>query len=646
MSDFELVNNNSTDIAHPEAFKVASPFRVDLPDGRVVMYLRKHQDHLGITQSVDVNCRECVRQLQVCGGLSDSKGAAFLRGCQETNWVWSQMRDVAVKRCEQPHTELVFVTERIPVIERGTAPCGRFYRHVTVAVPEWNTELVPQLEVCMRGLKSSMEQRLPRMCTPDSHASVKMLMERINEIDEKYHLVFQYVDAIQTFLPNWEIASDVDRERAMIFAMATGHYSAPTLTHTAWKQSNQIMDFVWEGESVDSTIRMINERAANYGVTQAQQALEKHNVKSENTFSISWNSYDDFDLHCVCPCGMEHYWRTARQKCRTCGAMLDFDAQVSGNETNPVENLTLGTVPGKYKVHIHLYTDRGATRTPTDITVVVRRGGNVAHTYDVTWGKGNKMNLEDYYVTSESLIKPEIVPSQAHIKQDAMSQKIWTDAVGDLPKVYIPSAPIIAPYPFGSYEAMMANANPNMNKSTGTKKTLAERERENKLPETVSELKTWMATHPNSVRLTRLNDYAPAYLRTIETPIQVIKSNTCMMVQYEASRPAEPVQKSKSLGTGRLSSIHSSVDVGCPVSSIVEFEGSFIAVIPNARFPNACPGCYSHQLKDEFRSIHHRWSTMNTFASVKTQANPTIGAYLGGSTVTLNINGVNKTLKV
>jgi len=89
--------------------------------------------------------------------------------------------------------------------------------------------------------------------------------------------------------------------------------------------------------------------------------------------SLSWNNFNDLDLHVVAPSG-EHIFFAHRQS--ACRGRLDVDMNAGGpSSREPVENVFWprgGSPPGEYAVFVHHYALQDAQdRTPFEVHVLV-----------------------------------------------------------------------------------------------------------------------------------------------------------------------------------------------------------------------------------------------------------------------------------
>jgi hypothetical protein len=91
-------------------------------------------------------------------------------------------------------------------------------------------------------------------------------------------------------------------------------------------------------------------------------------------FSLFWRNYNDLDLHCVDPAGVEIFFQN-KISSRTGGELdVDQNAHEPYNST-PVENIfwPLGGAPsGLYRIYLVFYAERVGGGTPFTVRTVVR----------------------------------------------------------------------------------------------------------------------------------------------------------------------------------------------------------------------------------------------------------------------------------
>jgi hypothetical protein len=122
----------------------------------------------------------------------------------------------------------------------------------------------------------------------------------------------------------------------------------------------------WIGENQEGLEQhsvLVAEEEIGSGITIAEtptdddmdERLEREGGKSGAVqVTLSWDDYNDLDLHLFCPNGERIYFNN---KISDCGGVLDVDMNVKPVSNNPVENIVWENIPnpGKYKVGVHFY---------------------------------------------------------------------------------------------------------------------------------------------------------------------------------------------------------------------------------------------------------------------------------------------------
>jgi hypothetical protein len=107
--------------------------------------------------------------------------------------------------------------------------------------------------------------------------------------------------------------------------------------------------------------------------------------------SLSWENYNDLDLHCVEPGGFEIYFKNRRS---SLGGELDVDMNVQPESQRPVENIYYDprVAPrGEYAVYVNHYHHHGG-RDPTPYTVHITTGGRTTtYTGSISFGDPKKL---------------------------------------------------------------------------------------------------------------------------------------------------------------------------------------------------------------------------------------------------------------
>ena len=153
-----------------------------------------------------------------------------------------------------------------------------------------------------------------------------------------------------------------------------------------------------EQEEIGSGIQYIDAEAIEND--DIEQRLEREGGKTgEVQISLTWDDYNDLDLHIFCPSGERIYFNN---KTSECGGELDVDMNVRPTSDNAVENVVwIENAPsGKYKVGVHFYKHHekdGTTPTCKFRLRTTIHGENRDYSGSITHGQAMQM------VTSFSL---------------------------------------------------------------------------------------------------------------------------------------------------------------------------------------------------------------------------------------------------
>lgn len=127
---------------------------------------------------------------------------------------------------------------------------------------------------------------------------------------------------------------------------------------------------------VSSPSDATNEPAANSpdAMAMAQRLGDVGAKGGDIQFSLSWDNFNDLDLHCIDPRGVEIWYQNTNSAAT--GGLLDHDANANNYTLSPVENIywPVGGAPaGIYQVYVVFYAQHGGPiPTPFTVRTVVR----------------------------------------------------------------------------------------------------------------------------------------------------------------------------------------------------------------------------------------------------------------------------------
>ena len=150
------------------------------------------------------------------------------------------------------------------------------------------------------------------------------------------------LDDIDDELPEQEM--DDEEQRIMELGVRGG-----------WIEENQ--------QPLDEHSILVAEEEIGSGITVTEtpedddmdERLEREGGQSGAVqITLSWDDYNDLDLHVFCPSEERIYFNN---KTSDCGGVLDVDMNVKPVSNTPVENVVWENLPpiGKYKIGVHFY---------------------------------------------------------------------------------------------------------------------------------------------------------------------------------------------------------------------------------------------------------------------------------------------------
>ena len=150
------------------------------------------------------------------------------------------------------------------------------------------------------------------------------------------------IDDIGDDIPEDEI--DDDEQRIMELGI-----------RSEWIEENQ--------QPLDEHTMLVSEEEVGSGITiteapedddMDERLIREGGQSGAVQITLSWDDYNDLDLHVFCPNEERIYFNN---KTSDCGGVLDVDMNVKPVSNSPVENVVWQDFPsaGKYKVGVHFY---------------------------------------------------------------------------------------------------------------------------------------------------------------------------------------------------------------------------------------------------------------------------------------------------
>lgn len=171
-------------------------------------------------------------------------------------------------------------------------------------------------------------------------------IQKIN-IDEFVATILPHAENIEVMVENKQVNN-------LMSVIAPKNRKSPNIMK--WENP---FSWSYNGEVTDS----IRERVKKAG----------GNVEGFMRFSLSWDYYDDLDIHIIEPTGNEIFY--ANKRSSYSGGFLDIDMNVQPNTLEPVENIAWadrgGILDGKYKVFVENFTKRDMSASGFEIEMEI-----------------------------------------------------------------------------------------------------------------------------------------------------------------------------------------------------------------------------------------------------------------------------------
>ena len=164
-------------------------------------------------------------------------------------------------------------------------------------------------------------------------------------------------------------------------------------------------------EQLDEHSNLVGQEEIGIGISVVEETndeeidkrLEREGGKSGQVqISLTWDDYNDLDLHVYAPSGERIYFNNRMSEC---GGILDVDMNVKPKSDSPVENVVWENAPpGRYKVGVHFYKHhrkRGTKKTCDYKLRVLVHGESKEYHGQITYGRAMQM------VTSFTIEEPQ-----------------------------------------------------------------------------------------------------------------------------------------------------------------------------------------------------------------------------------------------
>lgn len=579
-----------------------------------------------------------------------------------------------------------------PPIAHGKREDGTNYEHPTIVVTDSTpNDKVLIYEGLIKRYFSIMSSRLEKLCEPESITGVRLIMDRINELERSDHWkpVLKWVKYVQDhaskFKRQFKYMTRINKVHVIMAAITSGrnevNNESGSYVHLDYQQSSNIVDFLYM-ESTTAVLKEMDRRSSpeTYQVRRVAEILAEKNVTSDMTITLTWEDSDDLDLHVLPmhPALPEIYF--GRRNVRAPNGSeytLDFDANASSVIKKPCENTSVG--PGTFQIMVNNYRRRVTPWRPIPFTIVIREKGKPDIEINEVWPTDrnpmNKMTITTH-TFGEHNTRPLEMTTKESNRAKALNSK-WIENMGEptatVPCFHMnltwcpyhtwskkkdlsPHAPVFTPSSNVSFMELANNPKPK-------KKSLAASEAERN-PTTLTHLLGWLNQGSHRVTVNP-RELIPGYITRIETAKNVFKER---YIQHHYTNkfmlPIDPMTCNEASNARfnenwfKSGYIPQSVEVElfCDIGITNNHwtKKSWFMVLKDVTLPiydsdyPIASGFRPTNLKAEFHDLRDRWVFNNTEIKpiIEEGGIPAIGSFITTDTINIVVDGKNICVKV
>ncbi len=694
-------------------------FETITPSGKKVAWMRVHShlDNEGARAESNVRkvahsngqCNTCTSRAVQYACYSGRNGALFFErealpvACSQIN----DLRKLAIETCSREHTTIMLVCEGTFAPPKYSNPRGKntgeFFHWTIVPDSVTDASLVERMTLLWSKINSSVIERLSKFLSPNARMTMEIIRKVLKsgtlQRPEYWTSTCDWILEIQKkFSTNFENMSSDQKEELCVFAMATGSCSSDV--HFNFQTSANFIDFMFmesEKDVADAMDSRSNPRTNQ--VSQLARAKANHGVTTKYGVGLIWdgNMYkDDLDIHVITPWGKVWF---AQKVLPNGNAKLDFDAGISGKETEPAENVSFigDTIVGsKVGVYIDMYNRRSIC--DVHCTIVITQLGRDDLVIPVVWAKdrskGNLLHVCDHTFTAVEVKDPEMSEKQARaaVAQSNEFDEMFgrptsvvatTDDLKDagcdlltwnLPKIDFKAAYEDSLFPHEAclsaireFDSLAIAASKSreqaINKSGKGGKSFLNQRMANRLPTTLKELSEYMSKSNGNHDLSiHGQDHVPGYVVRVNTKSDnALKNgkNSILASCHFEEKFKHPIKPFKQ-GNARIDrtwAMHRG-DWRITVTGITVLDGNTFFVLDGAVLPNnddfpLSAGFYPQDLSVDAHKHRSKWAFLNIAlkpqmptAEQMAVSAPVIGTFVTGDTATVYLDSKKLVLTV
>lgn len=333
-------------------------------------------------------CRTCRKNSILCIGQYGPNGSLFLQDIPDANLALEpemrKLRDIALDASVSTAAPTLHLVKQntFPSVEEGVdVTTGKAWQHLTICPAKTTAPAVAdKFELLWRKYGSHMGVRLSKLVHPDAGPSLDIVASAAKKSDNPSHwaTTLEWIRGLRHQDKALEAMTHAERICLMVHALMTGTSHGDV--HIEFSKSDNILDFILKGESEEAVISLMNARldVNSYQVRHVTRKMAEHAVTDSITISLSWNTYDDLDLHVHTPSGAIVNYLTKKAG----GCVLNFDANAGchNKEEEPVENVSvIAPHDGEYRIYVNNYENCSHADVPYEVVIMERGKKEVVH---------------------------------------------------------------------------------------------------------------------------------------------------------------------------------------------------------------------------------------------------------------------------
>lgn len=618
----------------------------------------------------EISCNTCASRAQIYTTLSGPNGPVFLESISKENGMLTKvpkavrLRSLAKINCKENASSILAIDGKtFPKAISGRSPLGEDYHHWSLTPNMVSTrEAYTRFKSLSHYGVTGFDSRISKLLGKEEMESVAIINSVVGDLERPDHWksVLKWVTQLQIYFKSvsegaesFEELNDVAKWKVRVYALMSGRVGGNSrVVHFDYQQADNIVDFIEKAVSKDALKNMMDSRSdeSTYMVSSYNRALTEKGVKSECMIGLMWDGCfaDDLDIHVSNEKKSFHCYY-GNKNAGDC--VLDFDANISHGEKDPVENVSVNP-NNTYTFWVVNFTRR-TYNEPIKYTIVCREKGKKDVLYEGTIDTSFPMHKPHIVFTHEfgsaTVDNPEL--SEKAKQRNNAHDSEWNEVFGS-PISTIASLEDLSPEKIlykreikienvdanETFKSMLNVSKPGIKR----KNLLSERCRES-APETMTELVG--ALNSESVLEIDYREFSPGYFVNIETNKPVCEKSMPIPCHFKekGNYPVKPT----ATGNSRFDASWFGGLNGrqIRVNAIVKSGGKYLMLLDGIEIPDSPEfpmggGFYPTDLDADYHKHRERWVYFHTQLKPRpAEGTQLVGAFMVEKNVKLRLNG-------